>query len=1477
MNPITLWNVEDQILVLSVNVLVQVTVVTGVALAVAAAARRNPSARYGVLWTSLLLVLMSPVLALVMQSSGYGLFSVSLTEATLASNSSDTLETPNSGNPVAVASPPAAPRSPIPTPRAGEEFPIVAFEPGNAFTGSGGPIERTSPAPLADATPALEGRTGTESGSLLMATPLGNLLRAVMPPLLLIWIGGTVCLLIRLAIAWWRLAMLLRAAQRVMVPSWIAILQQVRLDLRLTRAPELVQSSRISGPVSTGLFRPRIVLPEWMVERVTDEQLRTILIHESAHVLRRDQLGVMMQNFCSAIFWLHPLVRTMNRRLSLAREEICDNYVLAAAEAPSYCRTLLDFAQLIPSPDSVPGAVGLFTSRWRLDQRVADLLDEGRSRMTSLTMRGRTLVIALAAMMLTVAAYGTMTLAVGEIDAVVDLASERFVVSAVDDEGEAEATSPDSTESRHRDNAADAATGTPLVDVTGVVHERGQPVVGAIVQAHYTGFMGTGWRAFTTGETATDADGRFTIPMPRRRISEIKIVARTDESQRMALASTSHTMDPEGADVRSSLEDPVRLKDFELQLESSLRREVRVVGPDGDPIAAATVGLILHSEWDFATATTDGDGIAVMHVPADCDHYEFFAWQSGFAVDFALGGTNWRGRRLPLVNSDSPITLTLENASPVTVRVLDAVTNEPVPDVAVRVEIPDKESLRTSFAGGTLGYGLSAITDSQGQATVNWLPPWVTTGVLPDWVRQESLRVWARHPGYTYARTDLQFNDREDLLTLKVIPDFRLHGRVVHADGRPAAGVVVASWTRRSIPFDQTVTDDEGRYELAAPPDLGTIVSVMDDEWAAVPRSEFDIQRPGTTANVADMVLQPAKRVHGRVTAAEGNRPVVGQFINLHLFGPPRGDGLWGEGPPTRIEQPHTTLTTWTDETGHYEFRVGPGDYKISGPGELESADGVLFARRSSYWSLNIAEDSESRRHDFTASIWTGGTEPDERPAPERAENDADRGQPGNDAAANAPDAARNHRVVAGRVIEDNGNPVGGATVLLPVNLGLALQDQARDVVQTITGVTGAFRMEVPAEWLEPPLRQHQTTLWVYKSGFGLGTADVANQLEHNDPGDAVEISLPPEANPEFQILDETGTPASNVLVEPQNYREPRGYGIVPRELLQHIAAETDNEGRITIRGMEQGKLFNLLVRSVRHGTQEFRVDTLPDGGELQLREAVSLSGRVIRGEPAWRQGIRVSFTTERPRRITADTPPQFGFTDGVGTATVTTDAAGRFEVPLIATGNLSIQEALDPQLPVRLLLPERAVVPIDGDLVLPLEPAIIVRGHVVREDGADPVAGVTVSVRYGQFRQGDRAITDENGEFESGVLPGRVYQQVLSIPDSDLTYVGSGISERFEVPITDEVFELPVIELVGTWRQPGRLVDADGEPLANYDIWGVNGNRRYGFAKTNDQGEFEMQLPNGIEMEKYGYNTPDDVLGRATILDTEPLMLLAE
>ena len=73
-----------------------------------------------------------------------------------------------------------------------------------------------------------------------------------------------------------------------------------------------------------------------------------------------------------------------------------------------------------------------------------------------------------------------------------------------------------------------------------------------------------------------------------------------------------------------------------------------------------------------------------------------------------------------------------------------------------------------------------------------------------------------------------------------------------------------------------------------------------------------------------------------------------------------------------------------------------------------------------------------------------------------------------------------------------------------------------------------------------------------------------------------------------------------------------------------------------------------------------------------------------------------------------------------------------------------------------------------------------------------------------------------------------------------------------------------------------GTLIDQDGHPIAGAYVSGICGHRRYGFAETNGRGEFTLQLPKKVKMDRYDVGIPGRHLGNAkpTIIKHEPLTL---
>ena len=145
---------------------------------------------------------------------------------------------------------------------------------------------------------------------------------------------------------------------------------------------QVLTHDRISIPVALGFFRPAILLPERLLGILEKDQLRQVLLHEAAHVHRKDAIAGLIQRLCRILYWPHPLVHAIDGALSRAREEICDNYVLLHGNSLTYSRTLLELSTADSRrPAGLPGLCHL-TFHWKLSDRVAGLLDENRNVVT---------------------------------------------------------------------------------------------------------------------------------------------------------------------------------------------------------------------------------------------------------------------------------------------------------------------------------------------------------------------------------------------------------------------------------------------------------------------------------------------------------------------------------------------------------------------------------------------------------------------------------------------------------------------------------------------------------------------------------------------------------------------------------------------------------------------------------------------------------------------------------------------------------------------------------------------------------------------------------------------------------------------------------------------------------------------------------------------------------------------------------------
>ncbi|MCA1620894.1 MAG: M56 family metallopeptidase, partial [Acidobacteria bacterium] len=107
-------------------------------------------------------------------------------------------------------------------------------------------------------------------------------------------------------------------------------LARARARLGLRREVLLVLSEARTEPGVWRTRRPVLLLPSEVAAQLDDEELEAVVLHELAHVERRDNLCANLLTALACVFWFNPVVWLVGRKLFAERESACDERVLEA-------------------------------------------------------------------------------------------------------------------------------------------------------------------------------------------------------------------------------------------------------------------------------------------------------------------------------------------------------------------------------------------------------------------------------------------------------------------------------------------------------------------------------------------------------------------------------------------------------------------------------------------------------------------------------------------------------------------------------------------------------------------------------------------------------------------------------------------------------------------------------------------------------------------------------------------------------------------------------------------------------------------------------------------------------------------------------------------------------------------------------------------------------------------------------------------
>ena len=190
--------------------------------------------------------------------------------------------------------------------------------------------------------------------------------------LFLVWLTGFAAFVTLALLDWFRLRRRLAACSPNESSHLSDLISKTSTQLGCNRTPELLISRQDHSPFVTGVWKPRLIIPEVAVSEMSDVEMECLFTHEIAHIRRGDVAVQWLVLFVKILYWFHPAAWLADWRMQICRESACDDIAVDRLGAEAYGNTLLRMSSYWrhkTSVDFAPGCCGWIRRANRGDRK----------------------------------------------------------------------------------------------------------------------------------------------------------------------------------------------------------------------------------------------------------------------------------------------------------------------------------------------------------------------------------------------------------------------------------------------------------------------------------------------------------------------------------------------------------------------------------------------------------------------------------------------------------------------------------------------------------------------------------------------------------------------------------------------------------------------------------------------------------------------------------------------------------------------------------------------------------------------------------------------------------------------------------------------------------------------------------------------------------------------------------------------------
>jgi beta-lactamase regulating signal transducer with metallopeptidase domain len=189
-----------------------------------------------------------------------------------------------------------------------------------------------------------------------------------------LWIAGILFSYARVIVGKIGIMKIMRDTRVIEKKNVIETLEYFSKKLGIERKVQVLTSFSCRVPFTYRTIKPVILLPS-DATKWPEERLRSVLVHELAHVKRIDSLTLLFARIVCSLFWFNPIVWIAYRHLHIEQEKSCDEYVVhSGIEAARYVRHVLNVVRFARRRVFLTGIFFLRGKGKMLEKRILHLL-----------------------------------------------------------------------------------------------------------------------------------------------------------------------------------------------------------------------------------------------------------------------------------------------------------------------------------------------------------------------------------------------------------------------------------------------------------------------------------------------------------------------------------------------------------------------------------------------------------------------------------------------------------------------------------------------------------------------------------------------------------------------------------------------------------------------------------------------------------------------------------------------------------------------------------------------------------------------------------------------------------------------------------------------------------------------------------------------------------------------------------------------